>query len=198
MKNKKLIKVLFIGVIVVVAGIVFSCTIKNKNAKTLSEEKTTESSKNEDESSKEESLANLCVHVCGQVKSPGVYYLNNTARVFDAVKAAGGFLEEADTQYLNLAQLIKDGEQIYIPSKEEVASGKVAESSKAKFDDGLVNINLASLEDLKTLPGIGDVKAEAIVSYRENVGNFSNVEDIKNVAGIKDSSFEKIKDYIKV
>ncbi len=198
MKNKKLIKILLVSVIVVVAGIIFSCSFKNKNNKTLSKESTTEETKDKDESSKEITLTKLCVHVCGQVKSPGLYYLDNGARVNDAVSAAGGFLSEADTQYLNLAEQVNDGEQIYIPSLEEVASGKVAIDRSLKVNDGLVNINKASQEDLMTLPGIGDVKAQAIISYRESVGNFSNVEDIKNVAGIKDSSYEKIKDYIKV
>lgn len=197
MKNKKLIKVLLVGVIVVVAGIIFSCSIKNKNAMTLSEQKN-DKLVQEDETKETESLSKLCIHVCGQVKSPGVYYLDNGSRIHDAVVAAGGFKDEADIQYLNLAQLINDGEQIYIPSIDEVASGKVASIIGKSIDDGLIDLNLATEEELKTLPGIGDVKAKAIISYRDSVGYFSNVEDIKNVAGIKDSSYEKIKDYIKV
>ena len=152
----------------------------------------------EDESSEDESLSNLCVHVCGQVISPGVYYLKNGARVHEAISAAGGFSSEADIQYLNLAATVSDGEQIYIPSKEEVESGKVSLSFGIQKDDGLVNINKASLDDLKTLPGIGDVKAKAIISYRESIGQFGSIDEIKNVAGIKESSYEKIKDYIKV
>lgn len=197
MKSKKFIKVLLVSVIVVVAGIIFSCSIKNKNTKSFSEQKNTESLI-EESSIEEQSVVKICIHVCGQVKSPGVYYLNNGARIHDAVLAAGGFKDEADIQYLNLAALINDGEQIYIPSIDEVSSGKVASNTSSNFDDGLVNLNNASEDELKTLPGIGDIKAKAIISYRESVGSFSNIEDIKNVAGIKDSSYEKIKDYIKV
>ncbi len=196
MKKKKIIRVLFIGVIVICTGIIFSCSIKSKKTKTLLDEKNTEDTNKETESIDDENLLKLCIHVCGSVNNPGVYYLDNGMRIHDAILAAGGFSKEANQQYLNLAKPLTDGEQIYIPSNSEVASNEFANSSA--LNDGLVNINNASMEELKTLPGIGDVKANAIISYREDVGKFSSIDDIKNVAGIKDSSYEKIKDYIKV
>ena len=139
----------------------------------------------------------ICVHVCGYVKNPGVYYLTKGARIHEAVEMAGGMTEEADSQYVNLAEEAEDGTKIYIPGLEEVADGRVLFGA-ADEEDGLVNINTASLEELKTLPGIGDIKAEAIISYRESEGAFTAIEDIMNIDGIKESSYEKIKEHIKV
>ncbi len=201
-QNKKnYIKVLLVLLVFVVAGVIFSCSMKNKAKKAeeavVLEEETTLA---EAESTETESEEPLCVHVCGSVNQPGVYYLKQGARIHEAVELAGGLTEEADTEYVNLAKEAEDGVQIYIPSKEEVASGTVPQEAEAEAasEDGLVNINTAGLDELKTLPGIGDIKAEAIVSYRESAGNFASIEEIMNVAGIKESSYEKIKEHIRV
>ena len=111
----------------------------------------------------------IYVYVCGAVNNPGVYELTNGSRIVDAVDAAGGFTEEADTTYINLAALLSDGIKIKIPTLEEVESGQVPETSNNITGDnnsfaesepksGLVNINTATCEELKTLPGIGDVE----------------------------------------
>ncbi|MBR2696017.1 MAG: helix-hairpin-helix domain-containing protein [Parasporobacterium sp.] len=203
MKNKNLIKVLLVALVFVVAGVVFSCTLGKKKPENSEEEVlvTEEESISEAEISEEESSAELiCVHVCGCVAAPGVYYLPKGARVHEAVEMAGGMTESADHQYINLAKEASDGSKIYIPSTEEVAGGLVPaeEETEGSLSDGLVNINTATLDELKTLPGIGDVKANAILAYRESAGSFSSIEEIMNVAGIKESSYEKIKNFIKV
>ena len=200
-KNKNYIKVLLVILVFVVAGVIFSCSIRQK---TKDPDETTvsveEHSETESEETQETSAEMICVHVCGSVNTPGVYYLAKGARIHEAVELAGGMTEDADLQYVNLAEEALDGKQIYIPSKQEVEEGIVpaAETSMGAAEDGLVNINTADLSELKTLPGIGDIKAEAIISYRESAGEFAAIEDIMNVAGIKESSYEKIKEHIKV
>ena len=211
MQNKRnIIKVLLVALMLVAAGVIYSCAAGKKSpAKNAAVEETLEGKTAEqlpgDGSSYEEAESltepeQVCVHVCGSVVKPGVYYLPKGARVFEAVDKAGGLSEEADSGYVNLAEEAEDGSRIYIPSQSEVEEGLVPEESggQGKAADGLVNINKATAEELKTLPGIGEVKANAIVSYRESVGGFSCVEDIMNVAGIKNNSFEQIKDLIKV
>ncbi len=200
-KNKNYIKVLLVVLVFVVAGVIFSCSIRQK---TKNADETTvqveEQSETESEETTETSAEMICVHVCGSVNAPGIYYLSKGARIHEAVDMAGGMTEDADLQYVNLAQEARDGEQIYIPNQTEVEEGKVpdANANAGSVEDGLVNINTADLNELKTLPGIGDIKAEAIISYRESAGEFASIEEIMNVAGIKESSYEKIKEHIKV
>lgn len=149
----------------------------------------------EDENATErESEEMVCIYVCGAVNSPGVYTLPAGSRICDAFAAAGGFTEEAAIDYWNQAKLLKDGDMIYVPTIEEASQREFSLQEDA--DDGKVNINTATEEELMTLPGIGVSKAKAIIAYRENEGLFSNVEDIKQVEGIKDGVYEKIKDYI--
>lgn len=166
------------------------------------------------------------VHICGAVKNPGVYELTEGSRVMDAVKAGGGFLEEADQAACNLAQPVADGCQIYIMTKEESSSleqavksagiqdakeaasfqpapeaGDAADGAAAPADGkdaGKVNLNTADASLLKTLPGIGDSRAAAILAYRQEHGPFGCIEDIMQVSGIKQAAFEKIKDRITV
>ena len=213
MKNRKWLKILLVLLAVVILGVVFTCQAnQSSNAETAeTKEDTVELVDNESESEtvtegETESviLEQVCVHVCGSVKKPGVYYLTSGSRVFEAVEAAGGLLEDAAGDYVNLAGEVTDGEQIYIPTEKEVEEGDIkapnseSASSSANAKSELININTASLEELKTLPGIGDTKAQAIISYREKSGNFKSIEEITNVSGIGESSFEKIKEYIKV
>lgn len=194
-KNKNMIKVLFCLLVLVIAGVIFSCSMKRKE-KTAANEAILSEREAAEPTSEEEPAQLICVHVCGSVLHAGVYYLEKGARIHEAVALAGGMTDEADGQYVNLAKEAIDGSKIYIPTKEEVANGTVPPEEEDR--NGIVNINQASMEDLKQLPGIGDIKAEAIISYRESKGAFAPVEEIMNVAGIKESSYEQIKEHIRV
>lgn len=134
------------------------------------------------------------VYVCGAVNNPDVYSLPGGAIKKDALMAAGGFTDGAALDYVNLAEGVSDGEKIYFPYEDELADGIIV--AKEDETDGLININTAGSEQLMTLPGIGEKKAQDIIDYREEQGNFKNIEDIKNVNGIKESIYNKIKDKI--
>lgn len=149
------------------------------------------------------------VHICGQVKNPGVYELGKDCRIFEAVEAAGGFTDDAAEELLNLAEKISDGMKIVVLSREE-AEALTAEEKKTVSGMGaqtgsvageksrLININTASKEELMTLSGIGESRAEDIIRYREESGGFQKIEDIMKVPGIKNAGFQKIKDRITV
>lgn len=141
----------------------------------------------------------ITVYICGAVKHPGVYSLLNGQRVCDAVSAAGGFKKSAARSAVNLAKVMSDGEQVTVLSKKQAASNKKSsrDNKTGLSKEGMVNINTASREELMTLPGIGESKADAVIEYRLS-GSFKNIEDIKNVTGIKDGIFNKIKDQITV
>ena len=148
------------------------------------------------------------VYVCGKVRSPGVYELPSAARVCDAIEAAGGVLKSADPESVNQAEALKDGTRIYIPSKKETSGTSGAASDArpegtvsaggAQLSPGMVNLNTASKDELMTLPGIGESKAQSILDYRQENGSFSRTEDIMNISGIKEGVFNKIKDSITV
>lgn len=143
-------------------------------------------------------FARICVYVCGQVASPGLYYLEDGARVAQALEAAGGLLTDADISGINPAAYAIDSQKIYVPAFGESAAHIAEAETEASGGNtgGMININTADEALLSTLPGIGKVKAQSIVAYREENGGFKAAEDIKNVTGIKDSSYEKIKDLI--
>lgn len=146
----------------------------------------------------------IYIHICGEVREPGVYELKNKeARVIDAIKAAGGLTKKASTRAVNQAEKVTDGQQIYIPSKEEekqdvisneVSSNVVSQGKEASK----VNINTASEQELITLPGIGSAKASKIIDYRRANGNFKKIEDIMKIPGIKEGLFNKISENITV
>ena len=162
----------------------------------------------------------LVVHICGAVSAPGVYELPAGSRIIDAVEAGGGFLPEADEACCNLAEEIVDGCQIYIMTKtESCADGQtekkagiqtspdsdmqttdrnVRSNSAPALENGLINLNTADVAALMTLPGIGESRAKAIISYREQHGAFAKIEDIMKISGIKQAAFSKIKDKITV
>lgn len=143
------------------------------------------------------------VHVCGAVQNAGVYTLSGDARVFEAIEAAGGLTEEAAGERINQARLIADGEELYIPTKEEVLSISAGsfvlpEAAKGADTADKVNINTADVAALTNLNGIGQSRAEAIIAWREENGRFSSIEEIKNIDGIADKTYEKLKDQITV
>ena len=167
-----------------------------------------------------EETKTLVVHICGAVSAPGVYELPAGSRIIDAVEAGGGFLPEADEACCNLAEEIVDGCQIYIMTKtESCADGQtekkagiqtspdsdmqttdrnVRSNSATALENGLVNLNTADVAALMTLPGIGESRAKAIISYREQHGAFAQIEDIMKISGIKQAAFSKINDKIAV
>ncbi|MBE5877970.1 MAG: hypothetical protein E7290_13950 [Lachnospiraceae bacterium] len=143
--------------------------------------------------------AYICVHVCGAIRNPGVYEVPEGCRLYEVVELAGGMLEEADEVYLNLAREVKDGEQIVILTSEQTLDhGGSVRTEDGERMQGLVNINTASVEELTTLSGIGESRAEAIVEYRESHGAFGTIDAIMQVSGIKEALFVKIKDKITV
>ena len=145
---------------------------------------------------KEDFKEKIVIHVCGAVKSPGIYELDEGSRIYEAIAKAGGVLENAAAEQLNQAAKISDGQQLYVPFQGEtnVFTGSQESSSK---ETG-VNINTANKEELMTLPGIGVSKAEAIIKYREEHGDFKDVQELTNIAGIKTSVYEKIKELVRV
>ena len=155
----------------------------------------------------------LTVYVTGAVNHPGVLTLGEGARAADAVNACGGVLPTADMEKVNMAQMLKDGQQLLIPEKtgkqERLSGGKVTgeevkgkhASGKSNGKDekgGIVNINTADESELDTLPGIGPSMAKRIVEFRQTEGAFQSPEDLKKVRGIGDAKFEKLKDRISV
>lgn len=139
------------------------------------------------------------VYVCGAVNAPGVYYLQVGSLKKDALDCAGGFAEDASREYVNLAETISEGEQIYFPTISEIDTWKpIYNMSGDSSEDGRISINSANREQLMTLPGIGESKADAIIAYREQNGPFGTTEDLLKVPGIKDGVYQKIKAYIVV
>lgn len=159
----------------------------------------------------EEPVTMLYVHICGAVSKEGVYTLPVGSRVTDGIEAAGGFCEDADVTFHNLAALLKDGQKIYVPTREETEALSLQERAEAgdgslpgtegSYGTGAekkVNLNTAGLAELMTLTGIGEAKAESILKYREKVGNFQSVEELMKVSGIGEAMFERIRDDIVV
>ncbi|SRR5581483_1449466 len=151
------------------------------------------------------------VHVIGAVVRPGVYSFAEGSRVQDAVTAAGGLLTEADPNAINLAAKLEDGQQLSIPYQngagpsvnssapfDVIPTPDYSSSDGSSPDVAQININIASLEELETLPGIGPATAQKIIDYRDQNGPFMQIEDIMNVPGIGPATFDQIKDLITV
>lgn len=132
----------------------------------------------------------IVVHITGAVVNPGVVSLSSGTRMIEAIDQIGGLRENADTEAINLARRLKDEEKIDIPEIGEV------DKQTSKQADGRVNINTASLEELKTLPGVGDVIAQGIIDYRKKNGNFTQLEDLKNVSRIGEKVYQGLSDLI--
>ena len=135
------------------------------------------------------------VFVSGAVNNPDVYTLKKGSIIKDAVDLAGGFSEEACRDYVNLAKKLEGGEHIMIPTMEQMSGLSVQHILEESQKSTLVNINTATKEELMSLPGIGERKADSIIEYR-NSKSFSAIEDIMNISGIKEAAFNKIRDKI--
>jgi competence protein ComEA len=167
----------------------------------------------------EKPLSEVVVHVAGAVRKPGVYRFSPSARADDALKAAGGATERANTDSINLAAKLEDGQQLYVPTKEEqptggaretgndyktektVASSRISGSSSGKLTSpgqGTVNINSASLEELQRLPGVGPSTAAKIITYRKEIGRFTSPDQLMDISGIGERKFAKMKPFVRV
>ena len=142
----------------------------------------------------------IYVDVKGEVHHPGVYQMKAENRVKDLIEAAGGFTPLADDQKLNLAQLLEDQMVIIVPQKGEEVNSELAQSpasqKKEVGKEGKVNINTATVEELKTLKGIGEKKAEAIIEYRKQNGSFKNKEELMKVRGIGKKLYESLQERV--
>lgn len=164
-----------------------------------SDEKLTEDFLDTSENATEEK-SDVYVYICGAVYYPGVYRLEKDARVFEAIALAGGLCEDACLEAINQAQQVQDGQRIVVPTRSqwEKEGADFDTESAATAGDALVNINTADVSKLCELSGIGEAKAEAIIKYRQENGNFSSVDEIKNVTGIGEGLFNRIRDKIKI
>lgn len=173
----------------------------------------------------EEAIKYITVDIKGEVKSPGVYKIEEGKRVVDAINASGGLTKKAVTKYINLSKVLKDEDVIIINNiselekiedKKNIEEIKINNKSNISVKESdvitndksdivkesdsnkntIVNINTCTLEELLSINGIGESKAKSIIEYRENVGLFTSKEDIMKVSGIGESLYDKIKDYI--
>ncbi len=139
----------------------------------------------------------ITVYVTGAVNRPGLVKIAEEARAADAVNACGGLLPTADSEKVNMAQRMKDGQQLRVPEKQgRNGQHESAKGEKIRADDERININTADEKALDTLPGIGPAMAKRIIEYRETEGAFQAIEDIKKIRGIGDAKFNKLKDKI--
>ena len=170
----------------------------NLQAEVAAVSKDSSTEKEEKDESVEQDL--ITVDVKGAVKSPGIYDLPVGSRVNDAVQKAGGLTEQADSKSLNLAQKVSDEALVYVPTKGEEAVSQQTGSGTASstIKDKKVNINKASLEELKQVKGLGGKRAQDIIDHRESNGKFKSVDELKKVSGIGAKTIEKLKDYVTV
>ena len=170
----------------------------NLQAEVAAVSKDSSTEKEEKAESVEQDL--ITVDVKGAVKSPGIYDLPVGSRVNDAVQKAGGLTEQADSKSLNLAQKVSDEALVYVPTKGEESASQQTSSGTASSTskDKKVNINKASLEELKQVKGLGGKRAQDIIDHREANGKFKSVDELKKVSGIGAKTIEKLKDYVTV
>ena len=212
----------------VIAGVILFVTLSDKNDFTVIQGAHAHSETEETESTKEDyqTIQNVSdtvrtvyvAYVTGAVNEPGLVTLKGSARIGDAIQAAGGFCNNAAIEAINLAEQLLDGMHIHVPTNEEFASGDAGtigsvagtngygvtggsgttgnSTSQSGANQGKVNINTANLAALQTLPGIGPVLAQRIIDYRSTHGPFKTKQELKNVSGIGDKKFEAIADCI--
>lgn len=179
---------------------------KNDTSTMFVDEGEIEQEKNKDKDGKEEiplKDKKIAVDIKGEVKKPGVYYVNDGSIILDLINEAGGTTNKANLDSINRAQKLKENECIVIPNVDDVnndvmVSTKGLTNNSSKKEDDKVNINTADVNELNKLNGVGPSKANAIIKYREENGSFKSIEDIKNVSGFGEATFEKIKDSISI
>ena len=140
----------------------------------------------------------IVVEIKGEVKKPDVYEIQQGSIIKDLIDIAGGLTEDANIDSINRAEKLRDNQLIVIPNKDDISKGIIISNGTGTSSEEIININSASLSELQNINGIGEVKAQSIIDYREKKGGFKSIEDIKNVEGIGDKTFEKIKDKISI
>ena len=179
---------------IIIISMIFSVLFSGcgeKTADTL-EIRMESSSASESENDSAETAAVVVAYICGEVLNPGVYTLPEPCRIADLIEAAGGAAPGADLSRINLAQRLCDGQQVIVYGQDGSTGGT------AETGSGKVNINFAGKEELMTLPGVGEAKADAILAYREEFGWFASTEEIMNITGIKEKMYARIADLIEV
>lgn len=216
--------ILIVTVILLALILSYVCYYFNKNDTSTTVNVVELKDSNKEKEHITDGLKTVFVDVKGAVNAPGVYEIDEERRIIDAINIAGGLLQNADTTNINLSKKVEDEMYIIVYTKDEIYNYKLNnEKSNEKIicasvecdcpdisndacinkedmndneDMGKISINTATKEELMNLSGIGETKANAIISYREENGDFKNLEDVKNVSGIGDSVYEKIKDEI--
>lgn len=160
-------------------------------------------SKNSVDTETVNTLEEIKVDVEGAVINPGLYTMVSDARIGDAIEAAGGLASDAASGAINLAQLLSDGDQVYVPTEKEASEASMtaaaagqAPSTTQQGATGKININTASAQELQQLDGIGPALSQRIVEHREAHGRFQSIDDLKRVPGIGEAKYAGIKDSI--
>ena len=209
MKNlkKKMSKELLITSAIILLGLGFFYKIFLQSTPediSLAEEVLETTELKTEELNDEEIGGKLYVDIKGAVKLPGMYEVTSDMRVLNVIDLAGGLTTDADDKQINYAQKIEDQMIIYIPKEGEEAPELIQQTSGGGNGQGdsdnenKINLNLATKEELMTLNGVGEKKAEKIIDYREENGSFQKIEDLKNVNGFGEKSFESLKQYITI
>ena len=185
---------IIIGIAIVIAIVVIGLYFYKESKNDYTYDDTLAVTTENEEKTEDEENEEITIHIIGEVKYPGIVILKSGQRIVDAIEAAGGETEEADLNKLNLAQLLNDGDKIYVPNK----SDEIEDYKDTTGKSSTVNLNTATLEELTSLPGIGESTAQKIIDYRKQNGKFKTIEDLKNVSGIGESKFDNINDKITV
>lgn len=226
--KKQFVLAVITGGFVMIAGVFYSCsfqkdqiahTMNTDEVETATLDQTKEpepefpedtESKHQDIDTQEVSTDLIYIHLCGAVQQPDVYKVTKGTRLIDVIRQAGGLTPDSAGDYINQAQLVMDGQRIYIPTKEEVKnrdaeelirdndSQNSIETQVTDTTNHLININEAELNDLMKLPGVGQAKAQSIIEYRNTKGKFQKVEDLMKIKGIKEGLFQKIASLITI
>lgn len=189
LEKKKLVGKIVLIVLILVLALV----IRINNAK--DNEVTVEVN---EESNVKKTVSEMYVDISGEVNNPGVYEVNSDTRMYEVIKKAGGLTDDADTNQINQADYVEDGEKIIIPSINDESTINSSDSeynSNSSVSNSLININTASKEQLMEITGVGEVIAQRIIDYRKN-NRFKSKEDLMNVSGIGEATFEKMKSQV--
>lgn len=198
----------YIVLIVILVNVILVGCSNDNNSVDLTEESHISEESHESISFEQGTLGDVFVYVTGAVKAPGVYCVKNDSRIYQVIEMAGGMTKKAQKDCINLADKVYDGQKIQVMTKKQFKEQKhkSSENTEAETSDfgnnneegSKVNINSATSDELTSLPGIGAAKADAIVAFREENGDFSSIEDIKKVSGIGDATFANIESMITV